>query len=50
MCKKCEELDVQIARCKRLGGQVIDKQFLDAVAVLLKDYSAQKAALHSAAA
>lgn len=50
MCEKCKEIDVQIARCERLYGQVTDKLLLDGLVDMLKGYAAQKAALHPVAA
>ena len=50
MCDKCRELDVQIARCKRLHGQVSDKLLLDGLIDLVKTYLAEKVALHPEAA
>jgi hypothetical protein len=49
MCEKCKAIDAQIASCKRLKGQVTDKLLVDGLATLLKDYSAEKVALHAEA-
>lgn len=50
MCKKCKEIDVHIARCERLQGQVTDKFLIDGIVDLLKEYVAEKVALHPVAA
>jgi hypothetical protein len=47
MCEKCKAIDAQIATCERLKRQVTDKLLIDGLADLLKDYSAEKAALHA---
>ena len=46
-CKPCaKEIDAHIARFERLKDQTTDKIFLAGVAELLKNYLAEKVALH----
>ena len=46
MCEKCREIDVQIAHYESLRGQTTDKIFLAGVTEILKNYLAEKVALH----
>jgi hypothetical protein len=49
MCEKCKEIDANIVRCERLKSQTTDKIFLAGVAEILKNYLAEKVALHPVA-
>jgi hypothetical protein len=46
VCEKCSEIDLHIARYEGLKGQTTDRVFLAGVAEVLKNYRAEKAALH----
>jgi hypothetical protein len=49
VCEKCNEIDVQIAHYERLKGQTNDRVFLAGVVEVLKNYLADKVALHPVA-
>ena len=46
MCEKCETIDENIARYKRIRAQVMDERLHRAVAELLAELESKKAALH----
>jgi hypothetical protein len=46
MCEKCKEIDAHIARYELLRGQKTDVIFLAGLAEVLKNYLAEKVALH----
>ena len=46
MCEKCKEIDAHIARCELLRGQKTDVIFLAGLAEVLKNYLAEKIAMH----
>jgi hypothetical protein len=46
MCDKCDEIDRKIAHFKDLAGRIFDQQTLNAIAALIAEQEAQKAALH----
>jgi hypothetical protein len=47
MCSKCEELNINIERYRRLGGQVNDQRTREAADRLIVELEAKKASLHS---
>jgi hypothetical protein len=47
MCKKCTELNDKIEHYKRISTYVTDQLTLDGIARLIKQMTAEKAALHS---
>ena len=47
MCKKCTELDDKIEHYKRISTYVTDQLTLDGIAGLIKQITAEKAALHA---
>jgi hypothetical protein len=46
MCERCKEIDAQIAHFAQLQREKTDKVFLAGLAEVLKNYLAEKAALH----
>lgn len=46
VCEKCREIDANIARCERLKVQAFDKVFLAGLDEVLRNYRADKIALH----
>jgi hypothetical protein len=46
VCEKCSEIDLHIARYEGLKGQTTDRVFLAGVAEILRNYLAEKVALH----
>jgi hypothetical protein len=46
MCEKCRELDENIAIYERMKTQSVDRVFLAGVDEILRNYCAEKAALH----
>ena len=46
MCDRCNELDYQIEKCRRLAAATTDELMLEAVAALIKSYEEEKAKLH----
>ena len=45
MCGKCSEFDSKIAHYKRIAVHVTDQQTLDGIASLIKQMTADKAAI-----
>jgi hypothetical protein len=46
MCDKCQQIDVTMARYRRLAGQIGDQQTVDTAHRLLEKLEAEKRALH----
>jgi hypothetical protein len=46
MCDKCEELDRQIERYRRLARQITDKQFNERALILIAEWEDNKKTLH----
>jgi hypothetical protein len=46
MCSKCDEIDVNIERCRRLMAEINDQQTRGAAAILLEELELRKLALH----
>jgi hypothetical protein len=46
MCEKCEDIDVKIARYRRLSADVDDDTVITLVNAFIVDLEAEKAALH----
>lgn len=46
MCEKCKELDDKIAHYSRMAGHITDQQTLDGIAAMIKQMTAEKAAMH----
>ena len=45
MCRKCSEFDSKIAHYQRIAVHVTDQQTLDGIASLIKQMTADKAAI-----
>jgi hypothetical protein len=45
MCKACTDIDSKIAHYKLIAVRVTDQQTLDGIAGLIKDLTAEKAAI-----
>ena len=46
MCEKCKQLDGKIAHYRRIANQVTDEQTLKGIEALIRNFEAEKAALH----
>jgi hypothetical protein len=45
VCEKCDELDSKIAHYRQMAVNITDQQTLDGIASLIKEFTADKAAI-----